>query len=194
MPACIFELKDYRTIIRSSTHVKFPQLYRLRGEYFDIPALEKYDIKRGTGNFSEYFYSFSPTGADVRIQWASIESQPIKGLDPKIDESGWVIIRHHQNSDIARGHQDALFDRFLGLERDRSESRIILTDEGHFTLQCRPPTPGAPDHLVIYALMVPDTRTHPIAMKYSTGWVDEFTIVMPDGTITLDSDILYEPD
>jgi hypothetical protein len=185
----VIELKQYQTTVRSTTGIRFPQLYRMYGYCYDEKEFGKGNSVVGE-KYPHPMYSLTPE--DKGTNWAKLDVTPIKGFDPALDK-GWIIIRHFPKSELADGYCDALFDRFLGSERVMTEYGVTMTDDGFFTLQKRKPTPGAPDHLVIYACMKPDTNTNPMARQFSSGWVDELQIVKPDGTITFDSDILYDP-
>ncbi len=160
----INRLSRYHTVVISSLGIKFPQLYRVTIP--DTPLVLP-------------MYVLDPE----RKVYKDAVSTPIKTMDPAVD-NGIVFIRHHSDEQFARGYGDALFDRFLGSERAITECGITQTDQGFFTVQHREPSPGAENHLIVYACT--------LSREFKEGQdTDEYQIVFPDGDIVLNADALY---
>lgn len=184
----IITLKDYRTAVRDSkNHVTFPQLYRVTGFCFD----DRVDALVPTDNPGLPSYTLD---GNSDCGWANATRTPIKGFDASIDK-GWLFIRHHMRAEFVEGYLDAHMDYDIGRFSESEDRLVFRTEKGLFTLARRTPTEGAPDSLVIYVTKIADPSiNHPIAGQFSNGWIDHYTIVLPDGTVTEDSDILYNPD
>ena len=173
----IVQLNQYRTLVKGSNGVKFPQLYRARGFYHE------------SNEPSPLFYTLDETTTGG---FANTTHEPIKGFDTTLD-SGWLIIRHHMTDELAEGYFDAVYDKKVGREDQQIPDYLFKTATGIFSLQHRECTPGAPDHLVMYVTKVPEPMS---AARFGlgNGWMDEYQVFLPDGSSTFDSDILYDPE
>lgn len=177
MAATIISLSEYKSTIRSSRNgVAFPTIYRAQGLY----------------NSDEYaegpvFYTLSKTDNNG---YKDVKHEPIRGFGEK--DSDWLILRHHPNKDNAEGYLDALVDLHFD---EMGGQRLFQTKEGLFSLVHRPARPECPDKLVVYVTRAPDPFiNHPVAGKFSTGWMDHHQIIHLDGSLTEDPDIMLPPE
>ncbi|HET8581227.1 MAG TPA: hypothetical protein VFL98_02025 [Candidatus Paceibacterota bacterium] len=165
---------------------RFPQLYRLRGFSWEAehagPAARQHP--------SPVLYTLDRTAT---AGYSRTRIEPIRGFDRSVD-SGWLYVRHHATEQSAEGYCDAMTDRCP--ENIDAESHVdaalFKTALGIFTLLHTQPPPGAPDHLVIYvAKRIAADRA---ALGAKRRWVEEHLIVLPDGSTTSDSNILFPND
>lgn len=181
MAARIIALNEYKSTIRSKRNgVAFPTIYRARGYCHDgVPGVP--------GEPGPVFYTLSKNDD---AGYCNVAHEPIRGFSEK--DSGWLFLRHHPNKDNVEGYLDALVD--LQPETDGVQ-RIFQTKEGLFSLVHRPALAGRPDKLVVYVTRAPDPHVnHPVAGKYSNGWMDHHQIVQIDGSLTEDPDIMLPPE
>lgn len=173
--AKIIELKKYRKGLQFEQQgITFPQLYRVRGYYFDL----KDSVMVTSHQRAPACYSFSE---EDQSGLTNITSEVISHLDPSVD-SGWLIARHHRDQGNFEGYITAVVD----IAEDEEAALSVQgfqTKEGLFTLLQRNASPGCPDHLLIYSIKEFDAR---VGM-----WAENCRIVHPDGHITKDDGILY---
>lgn len=183
MAAKIIQLSEYKSTIRSNRNgVAFPTIYRARGCCHDgAPGVQ--------GEPGPVFYTLSKNDDGG---YCNVTHEPIRGFSE--EDSGWLFHRHHPNRDNVEGYLDALMDLHQETIEDGDRS-IFQTKEGLFSLVRRPAVAGRPDRLVVYVTRAPDPHVnHPIAGKYSNGWMDHHQVVHLDGSLTEDPDIMLPPE
>lgn len=185
MAAKIIQLNDYKSTVRSKRNgVAFPTIYRARGYCHDrVPGVP--------GEPGPVFYTLSKHDDGG---YCKVTHEAIRGFSP--EDSGWLFLRHHSTRDNVEGYLDALMDLRQETIEDGGRS-IFQTKEGLFSLVHRPAVADRPDKLVVYVTRAPDPHVnHPIAGKFSSGWMDHHQIIHLDGSLTEDPDIMLpsEPD
>jgi hypothetical protein len=182
MGAKIISLNEYKSTVRSSRNgVAFPTIYQAQGYCFNVNP-EAVDEK------GQIFYTLSK---DENGGYRDVTYQAIRGFSE--EDTGWLILRHHPNRENVEGYLDALCD--LQTKEVPGRRVIFQTNEGLFSLVHREASPDCPDKLVVYVTRAPDPLvTHPLAGKFSNGWLDHHQIIHPDGSLTEDPDILLPPE
>lgn len=183
MTAQIINLHQFRSTIRCRVNgVAFPQVYRISGVYFDTG--ENGALVPGQKTALPC-YSLSP---DETGGLAATTVEAIRGFTPGVDD-GWLFVRHHMDRVAIEGYLDAIMD-FDREDNSRAARAIYRTEHGLFSLIHRPPAVGCQDNLVVYITKVPEVTPS----GFGTGWRDHFQIVLPDGSISEDSELLVPPD
>jgi|GEM_PF-2175099 len=187
--AKIIQLDTFRTSVRSKHgNISFPQLYRAQGFYWNEP-INDHAHPTPSDRPAPHFYTLSERDDGG---YANVAYTPIRSLDPAID-SGWLLIRHHRKLEEAEGYLSALADFNTGW-KGRAPKALFQTKDGLFTLVERKPSPGTPDHLAIYVMLIPDPHINTeMGRMFSTGTIDYHQIVHPDGSVTIDPDMLLDP-
>lgn len=174
--------RSHSTLIKSSFGLLFPQVYRI------IPyPWESLDLKAPSKTPQEPYYSFDEEGSNLG-GWAKVVATPIKGLDSAADK-GLLFVRHHATGDEASGYYEGLKDFYLWSDQAEHDLSFAVTqtEQGFFTLHRRLTKLPRHNRLAIYV------GIHPDAEKPGYfGDIDEFQIVMPDGSVSTDSNQLYE--
>lgn len=163
----IIELSSFRAGFKASNGVVFPQLYRVEGYYFDVVVGQT--VASGRPAPPEY----SLEEKDRYRGIANATWTPVTKLDPKKD-SGWIVVRHHMQSAFVEGYFDALVDLTV-LETGEA----FGTKQGRFTVLKRAAPAGAKDHLLLFV-----TKVQLQSGEYAGEWVDAWSIVHPDGSVT----------
>lgn len=181
--ANIIQLENFRNKEppRRRCGVVFPQLYRVRGFYFDVEGDKPVPSDRP----APVCYTLSPTD---ECGLAAPTWEAIDRLDWAIDH-GWLIVRHHRQLEHAYGYLSAMLDH--ANELSKGKERLFQDKDGLYTILHRDATRDAPDHLLVFIAQQPDP--HAADAKWGAagaGWVDCFEIVHADGSISDDPDLL----
>ncbi len=110
--------------------------------------------------------------------------EEITRLDPDIDD-GWILVRQHADLDQLKGYLNSQIDM---LSDEITQISSVHADEhGIFSLTCREPPIGSPDHLLIFVRSMEES-------PYTVENIDQpdyYTICLPDGTVSHDIKFLY---
>lgn len=179
--------RSHRTLVVSSFGLLYPQVYRITPYGWDSPGDRPENAVAATVP-SEPYYSFDEEGSNMPIRWSKVKATPIKGLDSETD-SGLLFIRHHETADEASGYFEALNDFYRWSDRADYDLSFAATQtqQGFFTLHRRIVRQPKHNRLAVYVAIHPDAKRPDYG-----GDIDQFQIVMPDGSISTDSDQLYE--
>ncbi|HEY4488166.1 MAG TPA: hypothetical protein VJB97_01480 [Candidatus Paceibacterota bacterium] len=182
--------RSHRTLVQSSFGLLYPQVYRITPYAWDFDGLpdNPQNMRPAASPWDQPYYSFDESGSNMHIRWSRVKATPILGLDDKSD-SGWIFVRHHKTSEEANGYYEGLKDFFKwsdAADYDISFA-VTRTTQGFFTLHRRVTRRPQDNRLAIYVAIHPDAEKP----DYH-GEIDEFQIVLPDGSISTDSNKLFE--
>lgn len=130
--------------------LRFPQLFRISAFEWDMNAER-----------TELFATDRPVAPSYALRvdpdWkvhANPTFTPVDAPDAYI-ERGYVIVRHHDSEQQARGYQDAVsdFQHMAPEEYDRYAPIYCIGGE-FFTVVHRPPVVGAPQPAIVYSTYV----------------------------------------
>jgi hypothetical protein len=170
--AKIIHLEHFRHGLRHAGIV-FPQIYRVSGFCweFEDPVAQTgmvADMKNPVGPF--YMLDDTDHGSLCHTKF-----EQINRLDPMIDH-GWVIVRHHRNSDFLDGYLSGYFD-VMNPDFDQNPGAVVYhTRQGIFSCVHRPAIENRPNAFLIFVAkgLVPAGP--------ATGMeVDQHKIIGPDG-------------
>ena len=152
-----------RSNVRSPLGIMFPSLYRYTGYAFKYrPGCSEYsqgpleDIIEPNLDIPlppRYTLGQQYVGSKLALP----EFTRIDHLDPTID-TGLVIIRHHATREQVIGYMDALWDRDATDDSENYTFSSFETELGLFTIQHRPPNPGAATCAIVYTAKMFDPR------------------------------------
>lgn len=178
--------RSHRTLVSSSFGLLFPQVYRIIPYSFEAEPMMRGEMIP-SNEPSPLYYSFSETGENG-VKWSRVKVTPILGLDDPAD-SGWIYIRHHATEELVEGYYEGIKDFDLWSDEAQYDLSfdVAKTEQGYFTLHRRLKRLPQHDRIAIYAAIRPESRE-----PGYRGEIDEFIVVKPDGSVTNDSDWLYE--
>jgi hypothetical protein len=174
MTAKIIHLSRYNLgLVHPATGVRFPQLYRVRGFYWDDAGLDNpIDPESSVPSTVEAPISYT-LSTEETLGLANVTFEPMRGMNLP-SESGRILIRHHASLVVALGYVDALVDSG---KHNQLRSYIYETPGGVFTLLHRESRPEEKASCVLYIVKSVEEDSSGVQ------WVwDKHLIVEPDGT------------